>query len=125
LNAAGVSSVDYLNLKNQLMKTFLIAVLAFVGFALCAPEAQARHYTRYSHGHSHYYGRPAYGRAYYGRPAYGHAYYGRSHYYHGYYRPYYYYPRARYYSGGYYNGCSYPGYYGYGYGPRISLSFGF
>jgi hypothetical protein len=106
------------------MKTLLLTALTFIGFAICAPQAEARDYGRHYNG-GYYRGRPVYSRAY-------HPYY-RSHRYYrpSYYRSSYYYPRARYYSGyygypryysSYYGGC---GYGGYGYGPRFSVSFGF
>jgi hypothetical protein len=108
------------------MKTFLFAMLTFVGVAICAPQAEARDY-HHGSSHSYYRGRAVYGRAYYPYHSYG------------YYRPYHYYPRARAYYGGYYGGyypryygsyyggCGYPAYYGgyYSCWPRLSLSFCF
>ena len=44
------------------MKTFLLTSLAFIGIAVCAPDAQARDCDRYQRGyHSHYRERPSYG----------------------------------------------------------------
>jgi hypothetical protein len=115
------------------MKTLLLTALAFIGFAICAPQAEARDYGRtYSsrnYNHGYYRGRTAYSRAYYPYRS-SYRYYRPS-----YYRSSYYYPRAHYYYGGggcysypryyssYYGGCGYGGYYGYA--PRLSLSFCF
>jgi hypothetical protein len=94
------------------MKTFLIAILMFAGFAAVAPNAEARYYRggRYYYGNRSYHGYYSSGYRYYPRRYYSRNYY-RPYYYHSYYRPY------------YYSDYCYPGYY---YGrPAISFSFGF
>ena len=123
------------------MKTFLLALLTFIGVSICAPQADARDYGR-NYNHGYYRGRPVYSRAY--SPYRSHGYYGSHNYGSRYYGSHYYYPRARYYYGGYgypryssyYGGCGYPAYYSSYYGgcgypayyscfPRLSFSFCF
>ena len=91
------------------MKTFLVAILMFAGFAAVAPDAEARHYRH--------------GRSYYSRP--GVYYSGYRHYprYYGYHRPYYRSYYRSYYRPSYYSHCG-PSY-GYYRRPGISISFGF
>jgi len=111
LNKRGTSVVQITKHEN-LMKTFLLAILMFTGIAVIAPDAEARRY--YGDGR-HYYSSS---RAYYSG-----GYYSRRHYYRSY-RPYYrsYYAPRYYYSGYRYGGCYPSGYY---HRPSFSISFGF